>query len=149
MELGTLIRAWYVCTCTARPTLQLVRPQTGGEFSYFKSTDGHFNNWSFNLRRPNVHLLPILAENPGYVLRADRPTVFSSSPQDNPSGLDQGRKANARCVIQDHSDLVCGREQGYLQEVSFEDPAGMGDKPLHPTCLSQSTRTSPDRKPYR
>ncbi|KAF9029342.1 initiator tRNA phosphoribosyl transferase [Hymenopellis radicata] len=30
--------------------------------AYFKSTDGHFSNWSFNLRRPNLHLLPLIAE---------------------------------------------------------------------------------------
>ncbi|KAJ7736878.1 initiator tRNA phosphoribosyl transferase [Mycena metata] len=33
--------------------------------AYFKSTDGHFSNWSFNLRRPNLHLLPLAAENDG------------------------------------------------------------------------------------
>ncbi|GLB37858.1 putative initiator tRNA phosphoribosyl transferase [Lyophyllum shimeji] len=36
--------------------------------AYFKSTDGHFNNWSFNLRRPNLHLLPLIAEHHGIVL---------------------------------------------------------------------------------
>lgn len=34
--------------------------------AYFKSTDGHTNNWSFNLRRPNLHLLPILIQSRGY-----------------------------------------------------------------------------------
>ncbi|KIL55877.1 hypothetical protein M378DRAFT_173213 [Amanita muscaria Koide BX008] len=34
---------------------------------YFKSTDGHFNNWSFNLRRANLHLLPVLEKHRGYV----------------------------------------------------------------------------------
>ncbi|KAJ7603724.1 initiator tRNA phosphoribosyl transferase [Mycena rosella] len=29
--------------------------------AYFKSTDGHFSNWSFNLRRPNLHILPLIA----------------------------------------------------------------------------------------
>ncbi|KAF9788173.1 initiator tRNA phosphoribosyl transferase [Thelephora terrestris] len=49
--------AWYVS------------PGLGaGRFAYFKSTDGHFNNWSFNLRRPNVHLLPIIAGNPGIII---------------------------------------------------------------------------------
>ncbi|KAF7362387.1 Initiator tRNA phosphoribosyl transferase [Mycena venus] len=33
--------------------------------AYFKSTDGHFSNWSFNLRRPNLHLLPLVAANDG------------------------------------------------------------------------------------
>ncbi|KAJ7604030.1 initiator tRNA phosphoribosyl transferase-domain-containing protein [Roridomyces roridus] len=28
---------------------------------YFKSTDGHFNNWSFTLRRPNLQLLHLVA----------------------------------------------------------------------------------------
>ncbi|KAJ7655636.1 initiator tRNA phosphoribosyl transferase-domain-containing protein [Mycena polygramma] len=29
------------------------------------STDGHFSNWSFNLRRPNLHLLPLAAAHGG------------------------------------------------------------------------------------
>ncbi|KAJ6491677.1 initiator tRNA phosphoribosyl transferase [Mycena vitilis] len=33
--------------------------------AYFKSTDGHFSNWSFSLRRPNLHLLPLAAANGG------------------------------------------------------------------------------------
>jgi tRNA A64-2'-O-ribosylphosphate transferase len=36
--------------------------------AYFKSTDGHFNNWSFNLRRPNLHLLQLIQEKKGHVL---------------------------------------------------------------------------------
>jgi tRNA A64-2'-O-ribosylphosphate transferase len=36
--------------------------------AYFKSTDGHHGNWSFNLRRPNIHLLSIAASHGGYVL---------------------------------------------------------------------------------
>ncbi|KAI8978289.1 initiator tRNA phosphoribosyl transferase [Trametes punicea] len=36
--------------------------------AYFKSTDGHFGNWSFNLRRPNLHLLPVIVANHGVIL---------------------------------------------------------------------------------
>ncbi|KIM39735.1 hypothetical protein M413DRAFT_19543 [Hebeloma cylindrosporum] len=36
--------------------------------AYFKSTDGHFNNWSFNLRRSNLHLLPLIIEKRGLIL---------------------------------------------------------------------------------
>ncbi|KAG5722015.1 tRNA A64-2'-O-ribosylphosphate transferase [Termitomyces sp. T112] len=36
--------------------------------AYFKSTDGHNNNWSFNLRRPNLHLLPFIVEHNSIVL---------------------------------------------------------------------------------
>ncbi|KAF8962723.1 initiator tRNA phosphoribosyl transferase [Flammula alnicola] len=36
--------------------------------AYFKSTDGHFNNWSFNLRRANLHLLPLIIERQGMIL---------------------------------------------------------------------------------
>lgn len=36
--------------------------------AYFKSTDGHTNNWSFNLRRANLHLLSLIAEQRGIVL---------------------------------------------------------------------------------
>ena len=30
--------------------------------SYFKSTDGHTNQWTFSLRRLNLHLLPLLRQ---------------------------------------------------------------------------------------
>ncbi|CDO77522.1 hypothetical protein BN946_scf184912.g21 [Trametes cinnabarina] len=36
--------------------------------AYFKSTDGHFGNWTFNLRRPNLHLLPIIIAHGGAIL---------------------------------------------------------------------------------
>ncbi|KAF5327747.1 hypothetical protein D9619_004843 [Psilocybe cf. subviscida] len=36
--------------------------------AYFKSTDGHNNNWSFNLRRANLHLLPHILESGGLIL---------------------------------------------------------------------------------
>ncbi|KZT05396.1 initiator tRNA phosphoribosyl transferase [Laetiporus sulphureus 93-53] len=49
--------AWYVDPAIARE-----------ETAYFKSTDGHFGNWSFNLRRPNLHLLSIIACEGGMIL---------------------------------------------------------------------------------
>ncbi|CAR21948.1 tRNA A64-2'-O-ribosylphosphate transferase [Lachancea thermotolerans CBS 6340] len=36
--------------------------------SYFKSTDGHTNQWDFSLRRLNFHLLPALAASGGIVV---------------------------------------------------------------------------------
>ncbi|KAL4071269.1 tRNA A64-2'-O-ribosylphosphate transferase [Scleroderma yunnanense] len=38
------------------------------ECAYFKSTDGHTNNWSFNLRRPNLHILPLIVQHHGLIL---------------------------------------------------------------------------------
>ncbi|KAF5317384.1 hypothetical protein D9611_003701 [Ephemerocybe angulata] len=35
--------------------------------AYFKSTDGHFGNWGFNLRRSNLHLISVVIENSGIV----------------------------------------------------------------------------------
>ncbi|KAF8879179.1 initiator tRNA phosphoribosyl transferase-domain-containing protein [Mucidula mucida] len=49
--------AWYT-----NPDISTAVP------AYFKSTDGHFSNWSFNLRRPNLHLLPLIADRNGIVL---------------------------------------------------------------------------------
>ena len=43
--------------------------------AYFKSTDGHHGNWSFNLRRPNIHLLSVAASHGGYV-HHDTPLLF-------------------------------------------------------------------------
>ena len=36
--------------------------------SYFKSTDGHTNNWSFSTKRLNLHLLRIIIENNGILI---------------------------------------------------------------------------------
>ncbi|KAI0091657.1 tRNA A64-2'-O-ribosylphosphate transferase [Irpex rosettiformis] len=49
--------AWYVnpCAISEQP-------------AYFKSTDGHFNNWSFNLRRPNIHLLDAIDRCKGLII---------------------------------------------------------------------------------
>ncbi|KAJ3192591.1 hypothetical protein HK101_006274 [Irineochytrium annulatum] len=35
---------------------------------YFKSTDGHFGKWDFNLRRMNRHLLEVVAEHGGCII---------------------------------------------------------------------------------
>ncbi|KAF8491620.1 initiator tRNA phosphoribosyl transferase [Russula emetica] len=50
--------AWYTDPAIAHPSAH----------AYFKSTDGHHGNWSFNLRRPNIHLLSIAASNGGLIL---------------------------------------------------------------------------------
>ncbi|THV06174.1 initiator tRNA phosphoribosyl transferase [Dendrothele bispora CBS 962.96] len=50
--------AWYTDPA-------IVQDQPG---AYFKSTDGHTSNWTFNLRRPNLHLLPLIVTHDGIVL---------------------------------------------------------------------------------
>ncbi|EJD40323.1 initiator tRNA phosphoribosyl transferase [Auricularia subglabra TFB-10046 SS5] len=35
---------------------------------YFKSTDGHFGQWAFNLRRANLHLLSLVEQRGGVIL---------------------------------------------------------------------------------
>ncbi|KAI0250087.1 initiator tRNA phosphoribosyl transferase-domain-containing protein [Lactifluus subvellereus] len=50
--------AWYTDPTIAHPTAH----------AYFKSTDGHHGNWSFNLRRPNLHLVPLAAAHGGLIL---------------------------------------------------------------------------------
>ncbi|KZV88964.1 initiator tRNA phosphoribosyl transferase [Exidia glandulosa HHB12029] len=49
--------AWY--TDPAKATSEPV---------YFKSTDGHHGQWAFNLRRANLHLLPLIAQHGGVIL---------------------------------------------------------------------------------
>ncbi|SJK98159.1 related to tRNA a64-2'-o-ribosylphosphate transferase [Armillaria ostoyae] len=49
--------AWYTDPSTSVPIP-----------AYFKSTDGHFSNWSFNLRRPNLHLLALVEQQKGIIL---------------------------------------------------------------------------------
>ncbi|CAH7673332.1 initiator tRNA phosphoribosyl transferase [Phakopsora pachyrhizi] len=51
--------AWYV-----DPSVSIDRSLT----AYFKSTDGHHSQWNFNLRRSNLHLLPIIFTSNGIVI---------------------------------------------------------------------------------
>ncbi|KAF3989299.1 hypothetical protein FT663_02846 [Candidozyma haemuli var. vulneris] len=48
--------------------LWYVQPALLAESAYFKSTDGHTNQWKFSLRRLNFHLLPLLHTHGGLVL---------------------------------------------------------------------------------
>ncbi|SCU97212.1 LADA_0H05094g1_1 [Lachancea dasiensis] len=43
-------------------------PETFKQTSYFKSTDGHTNQWDFSLRRLNLHLLPTISHNGGLII---------------------------------------------------------------------------------
>ncbi|CCF56694.1 hypothetical protein KAFR_0B03980 [Kazachstania africana CBS 2517] len=43
-------------------------PKHFEQTSYFKSTDGHINQWDFSTRRLNFHLLPILAKSNGIII---------------------------------------------------------------------------------
>lgn len=47
--------SWYIPT------------QVKAGSAYFKSTDGHFGQWSLSLRRLNLHILEITAKGHGYV----------------------------------------------------------------------------------
>ncbi|KAJ3321460.1 hypothetical protein HDV06_004129 [Boothiomyces sp. JEL0866] len=50
--------SWYV-----NPRLQ-----SHGKSVYFKSTDGHFGQWDFNLKRMNYHILKFIGENDGAII---------------------------------------------------------------------------------
>ncbi|SCW03285.1 LAFE_0G07074g1_1 [Lachancea fermentati] len=43
-------------------------PTSFQQTSYFKSTDGHTNQWDFSTRRLNFHLLPTIAQHGGVVI---------------------------------------------------------------------------------
>lgn len=43
-------------------------PSSFDQTSYFKSTDGHVNQWDFSTRRLNFHLLEIIQENKGIII---------------------------------------------------------------------------------
>ncbi|KAI8925018.1 tRNA A64-2'-O-ribosylphosphate transferase [Entophlyctis helioformis] len=49
---------WYV-----HPSLRM-----HGQSVYFKSTDGHFGKWDFNLRRLNYHILAFIAQHGGCII---------------------------------------------------------------------------------
>lgn len=44
------------------------KPSSFTQTSYFKSTDGHINQWDFSTRRLNFQLLPTIAKNGGIII---------------------------------------------------------------------------------
>lgn len=42
-----------------------IKPESKAGSAYFKSTDGHFGEWSFSLRRLNLGVLGVVGENGG------------------------------------------------------------------------------------
>jgi len=44
-----------------------IPPDRKAGSAYFKSTDGHFGQWAFSLRRLNLQVLDVLGEYGGYV----------------------------------------------------------------------------------
>jgi tRNA A64-2'-O-ribosylphosphate transferase len=47
--------------------------------AYFKSTDGHTGQWSFNTRRLNLHLLDLVAEHYGYSKLSSNLILYSNT----------------------------------------------------------------------
>ncbi|KAI0140563.1 tRNA A64-2'-O-ribosylphosphate transferase [Xylariaceae sp. FL1272] len=45
-----------------------IHPRHKAGSAYFKSTDGHMNQWNFSSRRLNFHLLSIIGENDGCII---------------------------------------------------------------------------------
>lgn len=45
-----------------------VNPTINRAAAYFKSADGHYNAWTYNLRRPNIQILPLIVEHSGLIL---------------------------------------------------------------------------------
>ena len=44
-----------------------IPPEQKAGSAYFKSTDGHWGQWSFSTRRLNLHILEIIGEGGGSV----------------------------------------------------------------------------------
>lgn len=51
-----------------RTGLYYIHPSKYSSTCYFKSTDGHFNNWDISLKRLNLHLLNILHSQNGILI---------------------------------------------------------------------------------
>lgn len=58
----------YPLVPNERCGLWYCNPESFSQTSYFKSTDGHINQWDFSTRRLNFHLLPSIAQHGGIVI---------------------------------------------------------------------------------
>ena len=62
-------RGWFDIVPNQRCGNWYCRPATSSaQYAYFKSTDGHTNNWSFNLRRANLGLAKHAETKGGFIL---------------------------------------------------------------------------------
>ncbi len=55
-----------------------ISPQSKAGSAYFKSTDGHFGEWSFSKRRLNLQLLKVIGENQGYATKGWQKSFFAA-----------------------------------------------------------------------
>lgn len=118
--------AWYVQPEFVSSTLSIVTSivmtlsKVQKEPVYFKSTDGHFGKWAFNLRRANLHLLDAIMQCEGCVstiilLNYIWPTHRTM--QDNFGGFNSSWKAISRRFVKDCSHLVRGHKLGSRKKV--------------------------------
>ncbi|KAG6381976.1 initiator tRNA phosphoribosyl transferase [Boletus reticuloceps] len=139
---------------------------TSPERAYFKSTDGHTNNWSFNLRRPNLHILSLLAQHAGLVLvdstRAGKRipdalsktvpiwctvvnrAILNRAPEIHPLSWDTALYTSPGSVSpQEHSHIE-GKLDGWaarLATSSYSLPTL--DRPLRPIWITPATTVFP------
>ncbi|KAF8141176.1 initiator tRNA phosphoribosyl transferase [Boletus edulis] len=139
---------------------------TSPERAYFKSTDGHTNNWSFNLRRPNLHILPLLAQHAGLILvdstRAGKRipdalsktvpiwctvvnrAIFKRAPETHPLSWDTALYTPPGSVSpQEHSHIE-GKLDGWAAQLatsSYSLPTL--DRPLRPIWITPATTVFP------
>lgn len=87
-----------------------IRPERKAGSAYFKSTDGHFVQWSFSLRRLNLQLLDIIRQGNGCVyvsffVHTILIVQMHNSRQHTPW------KEYARCLVEDSAHMDSSPEQ--------------------------------------
>ncbi|KAF5354881.1 hypothetical protein D9756_005682 [Leucocoprinus leucothites] len=124
--------------------------------AYFKSTDGHMGNRGFNLRRENLHLLPLISQKSGIVLvdstRRENSTVrFVFGGNDaswnllhRQSGISSCTRPEGVVSAQEHHHITI-KLDGWakaLADSSFELPLDLL-APLRPFWITPSITTFP------
>lgn len=123
------------------PELNKVIQVFEGKGAYFKSTDGHYNNWSFNLRRPNIHLLEIIHQNHGcaiFFTAEASSCIDRSSTKGGPCRLNQGWQAYSGRSKQDRAHLVCSGQPCHCYQISGYQPKVRCSVVYTPWCSEPS-----------
>jgi tRNA A64-2'-O-ribosylphosphate transferase len=137
--------------------------------AYFKSTDGHFGQWDFSLKRLNLHILPIIVRERGCIIvdttkRGKRypdslsktvpiwclviSTVIHQLRQNlhlSTDNWDLGFNIPSLIVSETEKQQIVAKLPGFMQklraaELNLEDVARIMEKPLKPIWVHPSSR---------
>ncbi|KAI0001052.1 initiator tRNA phosphoribosyl transferase-domain-containing protein [Russula vinacea] len=138
--------AWYTDPA-------IVHFSSSSAYDPLRDTDGHHGNWSFNLRRPNIHLLSIAATHGGLIVvdstRAGKrlPDALSKPCRSDISAADPGLNVDVDVDLRTPPGAVSPHEHAQIARGSTDSSYALPPelaRPLRPLWITPASARFPD-----